>query len=180
LNRHHITQTVDLDWWEQHQINQKISVTGVPARHFSGRGVFDRNQTLWCGYVLQTPQRTFYFAGDTAYGSFFTDIGGRFDIDLSIIPIGAYKPRWFMQSIHANPADAVRIHQEVQSSCSIASHFGTFPMADDAMKEPPEDLAKALKNSGLTKTDFRVLKEGQSYRYKKESASVKSLIDKWN
>ncbi len=164
LNRQGIPQTVDLDWWERHRMNPDITITGVPARHFSGRGVFDRDQTLWCGYVLQTPQQTLYFAGDTAYGGFFTDIGESFDIDLSIIPIGAYKPRWFTQLIHTDPYDAVQIHQEVQSTRSIASHFGTFPLADEGMKEPPQDLSRALKDAGLTADDFRTLKEGESFR----------------
>jgi L-ascorbate metabolism protein UlaG (beta-lactamase superfamily) len=166
LNRHQITQTVELDWWNRYEMDSNVTITSVPARHFSGRGIFDRDQTLWCGYVLQICGQTLYFAGDTAYGSFFTDIGEAFDIDLSIIPIGAYKPRWFMQPIHANPADAVQIHKDVQSFRSIASHFGTFPMADDAMKEPPEDLSKALDNCGLIEADFQILEEGESCRFK--------------
>ncbi|HYW33773.1 MAG TPA: MBL fold metallo-hydrolase [Balneolaceae bacterium] len=165
LKQHHITQTVDLDWWKQHIFNDEIEITGIPAQHFSGRGVFDRDQTLWCGYVLRTPNYTLYFAGDTAYGSFFTDIGEAFDIDLSIIPIGAYKPRWFMESIHVGPTEAVQIHQDVRSKYSLASHFGTFPLADEGMDEPPKDLLKALKKAGLSSDVFRALNEGESYHY---------------
>jgi L-ascorbate metabolism protein UlaG (beta-lactamase superfamily) len=172
LNQHHINQTIDLDWWEKHIINQKMTVNGVPARHFSGRGVFDRDRTLWCGYVMETPHQTLYFAGDTAYGRFFTDIGNHFSIDLSIIPIGAYKPRWFMQPIHANPDDAVQIHQDVQSSHSIASHFGTFPLADEAMDEPSKDLSKVLQKTDLTSADFRALQEGESYSYRPLRANM--------
>jgi L-ascorbate metabolism protein UlaG (beta-lactamase superfamily) len=161
LNKNGISRTADMDWWEEHEFSAETMITGVPAQHFSGRGVFDRDQTLWCGYVLQTKVGTLYFAGDTAYGSFFTDIGSVFDIDLSLIPIGAYKPRWFMQPIHTDPNEAVRIHQDVQSSQSIATHFGTFPLADDAMDEPKQDLARALNKHGVPAADFITLDEGE-------------------
>jgi N-acyl-phosphatidylethanolamine-hydrolysing phospholipase D len=71
-----------------------------------------------------------------------------------------------MQPIHANPHDAVQIHQDVQSSHSIASHIGTFPLADEAMDEPSKDLSKALQKTDLTSADFRALKEGESYSYR--------------
>ena len=160
LSRHGISRTTDLDWQEHHQVNDNVVVHSVPAQHFSGRGVFDRDQTLWCGYVLQSPSATIYFAGDTAYGTFFTDIGNTFDIDLSLIPIGAYKPRWFMQPIHADPDEAVQIHRDVQSSKSIGMHFGTFPLADEGMVEPKADLAKAREKYSLADDDFITLQEG--------------------
>ncbi len=161
MNKNGITRTMDMDWWDEHALSAETTITGVPAQHFSGRGVFDRDQTLWCGYVLQAKSGTLYFAGDTAYGSFFTDIGSTFDIDIALIPIGAYKPRWFMQPIHTDPDEAVRIHQDVQSAQSIATHFGTFPLADDAMDEPKQDLARALKKHDEPVADFIALGEGE-------------------
>lgn len=169
LNRHGINRTTELDWNDSHQINQSMAVHSVPAQHFSGRGVFDRDQTLWCGFVLETDLSTVYFAGDTAYGSFFTDIGESFNIDLSLIPIGAYKPRWFMQPIHTDPDEAVQIHQDVQSSKSIGMHFGTFPLADEAMHEPENDLATAREKYGLQDDAFVTLEEGQQFVFKKEN-----------
>ncbi len=163
LNQHDISVTVHLDWWDKYEFNKCFSVNAVPARHFSGRGVFDRDKTLWCGYVIQSRAGTIYFAGDTAYGDFFSEIGNRFSpIDLAIIPIGAYKPRWFMQPIHVNPEEALKIHLDVQSAQSIGSHFATFPLADEGMNEPLEDLIKAREKYEIPTTDFTTLKEGNT------------------
>lgn len=172
LNRHGISRTTDLDWDARHQVNEHVMIHSVPAQHFSGRGVFDRDQTLWCGYVLETKSGTIYFAGDTAYGTFFTDIGQSFDIDLSLIPIGAYKPRWFMQPIHADPDEAVQIHQDVQSPKSIGMHFGTFPLADEGMEEPKADLAKARKKYGLADDAFITLEEGKRFTFPPSSKEM--------
>ncbi len=162
LKKKGIVNSVDLDWWDEFEINSRTSLHAVPARHFSGRGVFDRDKTLWSGFVLQSESGTIYFAGDTAYGDFFPKISERFSpIDLALIPIGAYKPRWFMQSIHCNPGEAVQIHKEVNAKLSIAAHFGTFPLADEGMYEPSEDLEKALEKYNISKKEFIALEEGE-------------------
>jgi len=164
LDQEKISGATDLDWWDSLQLTENISVQSVPAQHFSGRGNFDRDATLWCGYVLNTPSGKIYFAGDTGYNDFmFREIGKRFQsLDVSIIPIGAYKPRWFMSPIHIDPYEAVKIHQEVKSKVSIASHFGTFPLADEAKEDPIRELEKALSDARLGQSDFVVLEEGQS------------------
>src|SRR5699024_6846036 len=114
---------VHLDWWGHYQFDEKNSLTAVPACHFSGRGLFDRNKTLWCGYVLHTSSGNIYFAGDSGYGSFFKEIGRRFGpMRASFIPIGAYLPRWFMRAIHISPEEAVQVHKDVQSQKSFAMH----------------------------------------------------------
>ena len=164
LDREQIAGAMDLDWWDEQPLNEKAKVQAVPAQHFSGRGNLDRDATLWCGYVIQTTAGTIYFAGDTGYNeNTFKEIGERSGkITVSIIPIGAYKPRWFMSSIHADPEEAVKIHLDVKSAVSIASHFGTFPLADDAQSDPLEDLTDSLAKYHLGENDFLVLKEGQS------------------
>jgi L-ascorbate metabolism protein UlaG (beta-lactamase superfamily) len=145
-------------------LSEKVSVQSVPAQHFSGRGSLDRDATLWCGYVLNTSAGKIYFAGDTGYNdSTFKEIGKRCgEMKVSLIPIGAYKPRWFMSAIHTNPEEAVKIHLDVKSKASIGSHFGTFPLADDAQHDPIGDLKIALDEHNLTSEDFIVLKEGES------------------
>lgn len=161
LHKNSITKTTHLDWWDEMQTNQGLRLTAVPARHFSGRGLFDRNKTLWCGYVLHTSVGNVYFAGDSGYGDFFKEIGHRLGpMHTSMIPIGAYKPRWFMAEIHMSPEEAVLAHRDVQSQQSIAMHFGTFPMADDGMFEAIEDLEIARKNADISEQQFRVLEEG--------------------
>jgi L-ascorbate metabolism protein UlaG (beta-lactamase superfamily) len=161
-----ITKTMDLDWWDNHAISEKLNIHAVPAQHFSGRGLFDRNKTLWCGYVFETDllHGNIYYAGDTGYGPFFKDIYDRFaPIEASMIPIGAFKPEWFMESIHVSPDQAVRIHQDVQSKTSIAMHYGTFPLADDGMFEAVDALKQARDEAGLTSDDFMILPEGDTH-----------------
>ncbi|MCW9705478.1 MBL fold metallo-hydrolase [Fodinibius salsisoli] len=168
-----ISRTVRLDWWDYHQLDDQFSLTAVPARHFSGRGLFDRNKTLWCGYVLHTPLGNIYFAGDSGYGDFFEKIGEKFGpMHASFIPIGAYKPRWFMAPIHISPEEALQVHQDVNSEQSFAMHFGTFPMADDGMKDPKIDLTAARKELRIPKADFIIPKEGQTEIVKKEAVKA--------
>lgn len=161
LNGHEIYNTVQLDWWDSYSTPEGLSLTAVPARHFSGRGVFDRNTTLWCGYVLHSSVGNMYFAGDTGYGDFFKKIDRKFGpIHTSIIPIGAYLPRWFMSPIHLSPQEAVQVHRDVRSGQSFAMHFGTFPLADDGMFDGVLALRKELEEHGL-EDEFHILKEGE-------------------
>lgn len=158
-----IASRTDLDWWTGLSFANKVHIEAVPAQHFSGRGMFDRDATLWCGYVIKTSVGNIFFAGDTGYNNtIFNDIGARFKPRLSIIPIGAYKPQWFMAPIHCSPAEAVQIHLDARSQQSIASHFGTFPLADDGYDDPVTDLMMALVASGIPPADFQALKEGTS------------------
>lgn len=164
LHDHNIDKTVHLDWWDRADLSNGLNLTAVPSRHFSGRGLFDRNKTLWCGYVLHTSVGNIYFAGDSGYGPFFKEIGKRFGpMHISFIPIGAYKPRWFMHAIHMDPEEAVEAHKDVQSQQSYAMHFGTFPMADDGMYEPSEDLQTALNKHDIADGEFKVPVEGKPY-----------------
>jgi L-ascorbate metabolism protein UlaG (beta-lactamase superfamily) len=103
-----IRRLEELDWWQQ-AASSALPVTLTPAQHFSARTPSDRNRALWGGFVVQAGGRRIYFAGDTAYAPFFRDIAERTGpIDLALLPIGAYEPRWFMQAVHMNPAEAVR------------------------------------------------------------------------
>jgi L-ascorbate metabolism protein UlaG (beta-lactamase superfamily) len=164
LDQQQVSGATDLDWWDELTLTNDIKVQAVPAQHFSGRGSLDRDATLWCGYVLNTPAGKIYFAGDTGYNDFtFKEIGEKFSgFDVSIIPIGAYKPRWFMSPIHVDPEQAVKIHMETKSKLSIASHFGTFPLADDGKEDPINELEKALQTNNLPATVFITLQEGES------------------
>ena len=87
---------------------------------------------------------------------------------VSLLPIGAYKPSWFMSPIHTSPEDAVVIHREINSSLSIGTHFGTFPLADDGMDDPGRDLQKALEKHGIDPAAFLVPVEGKQVRIRKE------------
>ena len=164
MNALGIEKARDLDWWQQHEVNGSLAIKSVPAQHFSGRGMLDRDATLWCGYVIERPDGNIYFAGDTGYDkTMFQEIGEKAGpMKLSFLPIGAYVPNWFMSPIHTSPEEAVFIHQDVRSEKSIAMHFGTFPLADDGQVQPVDDLSKALDKQGLMPSDFTVMNEGES------------------
>lgn len=157
-------RVIELDWWQAVEV-AGCRVTAVPAQHFSGRGLRDRNRVLWCGFVVERAGRRLYFAGDTGYSRDFADIGARFaPVDLALLPIGAYEPRWFMQSMHVNPEDAVKIHRDIGARLSVAMHWGTFRLTTEPMDEPPRRLAAARAAAGLTEDAFRVLAHGQTIR----------------
>ncbi len=164
LNDEGISKTTALDWWENETAAESLGVHSVPAQHFSARGLFDRNRTLWSGYVLETSSGNIYFAGDTGYGDFFTDIGERFEpVKVGLIPIGAYKPRWFMKPVHVNPEEAIQIHKDLNAEISFGMHYGTFPLADDGMKEPVDDFSKAIQKPENVGVNFKLLTEGDTF-----------------
>lgn len=162
LDRHYIRGCEEIDWWQETPADDLV-IQSLPAQHFSGRGLLDRDATLWCGYAIKTNEGNIYFAGDTGYNdTTFREIGERSGpFKVSMLPIGAYRPEWFMSPIHVSPEDAVRIHIDVKSQNSIAMHFGTFPLADDGETEPIEDLLHALKRSGISEDAIIVLKPGE-------------------
>lgn len=133
----------------------------VRAQHFSARTPFDRNRTLWCGWVVEADAGSIYFAGDSGFGEFFAEIGRRFDpLRLALLPIGAYEPEWFMGPVHMTPEQAVQVRAMVSASVAVGIHFGTFSLADDGEADPPERLRRAL--AGREDADrFWLLKEGE-------------------
>jgi N-acyl-phosphatidylethanolamine-hydrolysing phospholipase D len=152
----------ELDWWQAHD-GDGFRVTAVPAQHFSGRGARDRNRTLWCGFVLEAAGRRIFFAGDTGYSKDFADIGAKFaPIDLALLPIGAYDPRWFMRAMHVNPEEAVRIHRDIGSRQSVAMHWGTFRLTEEPLDEPPKLLRHALTAARIPAERFWVMQHGET------------------
>ena len=147
----------ELDWGESLPLARAI-IHSVPALHFSSRGLFDRNRTLWCGYAIETAGRLVYFAGDTAFGDHFAVIRERFGAPrLALLPIGAYEPRWFMSPVHMAPEDAVKAHRILGAQTSIAIHHGTFQLSDDGLDTPKKRLAECAPGDS-----FLVLNNGQS------------------
>jgi N-acyl-phosphatidylethanolamine-hydrolysing phospholipase D len=155
----------ELDWWESINIGETL-ITAVPVQHFSGRGL-RRNQTLWCGFVVEHAhkgvKKQVFFAGDTGYSADFAEIYQKHGaMDLCLLPIGAYEPRWFMKDMHVNPEDAVKIHQDLHSQQSLAMHWGTFRLTEEPMDEPPQQLTVALQAAGLDSAAFQVLQHGET------------------
>ena len=153
------------DWYDRAQI-ENLRITATPAVHFSSRGMFDRDKTLWCGYIIEGSKKL-YFVGDTAYDEvMFKELGEKHpDIDLAFIPIGAYKPNWFMSSVHVDPKEAVEIFHDIKTPQSIAMHFGTFALADEGQGEAEKDLQRELAQKGISNGRFMIPEEGALYRF---------------
>jgi len=147
----------ELDWGDSQDLSG-VRVHSVPAFHFSSRGLFDRNRTLWSGYILEFPERLAYFAGDTAFGNHFAQIRERFGTpDVALLPIGAYEPRWFMSAVHMAPDEAVTAHRILGAKTSIAIHHGTFQLADEGLDTPAKKLLECVGSER-----FIILRNGQS------------------
>lgn len=174
------TEICELDWW-QNTAWCGLRVHCVPAQHFSARTPFDRNRTLWCGWMLNSEEGSVYFAGDTGFGGLFEEIAASFPrIRLALLPIGAYKPQWFMGPIHMAPSQALYAHRLLDARYSIATHFGTFPLADDGEAEPVREFKRALQMGSPTQP-FVLLQEGEGRdipeleEFSSEQAAVASL-----
>jgi L-ascorbate metabolism protein UlaG (beta-lactamase superfamily) len=164
----------DLDWWQSVELtatNERrdsrspdpATVTLTPAQHWSSRWPPNRNRTLWGGFVVGASGRQVYFAGDTGYGGHFREVRERFGrVDLALLPIGAYEPRWFMRDQHMNPEDAVRAHLDLDAKISAAAHFGCFQLTDEGIDDPPLDLAAARERLGVSPAAFQVLETGET------------------
>ena len=156
-----ITKVLELDWWEEVMVD-KVKFTATPVRHWSSRTPFDRNQTLWSGWMVNFPDYAFYFAGDTGYTDDFIQTRERLGApDLAAIPIGAYDPREFMKASHMNPEEAVRAFEDLQADKAIAVHWGTFKLTLEPLAEPPQRLKAELARRELKANRFQALSHGQ-------------------
>lgn len=173
FNRRGISRVVELAWWEHSVLafeskNIKMTITAVPAQHFSGRWGWHTNTTHWAGYVVEIERekgevKRFYFVGDTGYNSQdFRKIGERFgSIDLSLIPIGSYAPTQFMAPVHIDPKGAVDIHLETRSKLSLGMHWKTFKLSSEGADQPPYDLYLEIRKRNLNPRKFLPLEPGE-------------------
>lgn len=160
-----ISNLIERNWWQAADIDQG-ELFCLPAQHFSGRGPLDGNTSVWCGWLLVLNDYRFYFAGDTGYGDIFKQIGDIFaPLDLALLPIGAYDPRWFMSPVHVAPEESVKIHQDIGARQSVAMHWGAFALTDEPMDEPPRRLRQALREQGIDEHRFRVMEHGQTLHF---------------
>jgi len=152
------------DWGDRVVLGAGCAVTLVPARHWSARGLFDRNKALWCAFVIETPAGRILYVGDSGYGD-----GGHFrrvrerhgPIRLACLPVGAYEPRWFMREQHMNPEEAVRAFQDCGAEQGLGHHFGTFPLTDEPYDAPARALDEARSAANIAPERFRLLRPGE-------------------
>lgn len=163
LQRWGCKRVVEMDWWQSHSFSDQTQITFTPGQHFSGRTPFDRNQSLWGGFMIRHYDRNIFFCGDAGYSPHFTEICRRLGpSSLAFLPIGAYEPRWFMRSVHMDPPEAVRAHIDLQAKQSIGIHFGTFQLTEEGIYQPIHDLKFALAEGRLPAQEFIVLPEGRT------------------
>jgi L-ascorbate metabolism protein UlaG (beta-lactamase superfamily) len=163
LARKGLAGAVELDWW-QSTVAAGATVTATPARHFAARTLWDRNETLWCGFMIEAAGRKIYFAGDSGFTRYFAEIGQRLGSpDLALIPIGAYEPRDFMGPVHIDPAEAVQAFLDVGAKRAIGMHFGTFQLTAEAIDAPVRELAVACTTYGIPSEAFVTMDVGDSH-----------------
>lgn len=159
-------QVLTGDWWDRINIGKEGEVTVVPAYHWSARMPCDRRMVLWSGFMLSTNGGRVHFAGDTGYGDgrIFREMRRRLGRpDLTLIPIGAYAPRWFMGPQHVDPEEAVRILEDLEANRAIGIHWGVFRLTDEPRDEPPERLLEALARRSIAADVFPAGEPGRSY-----------------
>ena len=165
----------ELDWNDSVTVKD-TKVRFLEAVHTSRRGIWDTNKTLWGSFLIESPDGTIYFGGDTGYGTHFHSIYEKYGAPtVSLLPIGAYEPRWFMFRMHMNPDEAVRAHLDLHSQHSIAIHFGLIDNAGESYEAPIDDLIAARRAHGVDSTRFVAPHYGQVLRYEDDGARRHSL-----
>jgi L-ascorbate metabolism protein UlaG (beta-lactamase superfamily) len=158
------SRVVELEWWEQREI-EGVAVTFVPSQHWSKRGLFDDNDSLWGGYVLEREGVRVYHSGDTAYFDGFARIAERCGpLNAAMLPIGAYEPRWFMHTQHMNPAEAVQAFEDLRADRFFAMHWGTFKLTDEPLDQPPQLLRACWAERNLPEQRCAVPAIGETLR----------------
>jgi N-acyl-phosphatidylethanolamine-hydrolysing phospholipase D len=156
------SRVAELGWWESLEV-AGVRVHGVPVQHWSQRIPWLINRTHWNGFVVEGKGGKLFFPGDTGYSRDFADIRERLGaMTVALLPIGAYEPRWFLKPMHTDPEDAVRIHQDLGASLSVAMHWGTFVQTDEPFDEPPMKLRETLKRLAVSEEDFIVMAHGET------------------
>ncbi|MER5443979.1 MBL fold metallo-hydrolase [Streptomyces sp. NPDC002790] len=163
FTRRGFTRVTELDWWEAAELNG-VRFDFVPAHHWSKRSLVDTCRTLWGGWVLtDAAGQRIYFAGDTGYGRWFSQIGRRYPgIDLALLPIGAYDPRWWLKDVHCDPEDAVRAAQDVGARRMAPMHWATFLLSAEPVLEPLHRLRAAWEKTGLPRASLWDIPVGAS------------------
>jgi L-ascorbate metabolism protein UlaG (beta-lactamase superfamily) len=163
FTRRGFRDVVELDWWESVRLGS-AEVTFVPAHHWSQRTLTDRCRTLWGGWVVTGGGgHRLYFAGDTAYGRFFAEIGERLPgIDVAMLPIGAYSPEWFLRTVHCNPEEAVQAYRDLGASAMATMHWGTFLLSGEPLLEPLTRTRAAWESAGHPREALWDLAVGES------------------
>ncbi|MNZ54212.1 metal-dependent hydrolase [compost metagenome] len=167
-------RTYELKWWDDLQVGN-VKISFVPTQHWTRRTLFDFNTSHWGGYILEAVEaregyhpQVIYFAGDSGYFRGFVDIGKKYEIDVALMPIGAYEPEWFMNSQHTTPEEALQAFIDVNAKIMVPMHYGTFRLADDTAREALDRLEADRQRRSVPAESIRVLMHGETLRFPKE------------
>lgn len=173
-----ITRAVELDWWDSHS-HSGVRFDFVPAQHWSGRSLADRNKTLWGGWAVLGEDLHWFFSGDTGYSRDFADIRQRFaglqtaalggGFDIALIAVGACLPRWFMKEQHVDLQEAVQIHLDLGAKSSVGVHWGTFSLSDEPLDHPIHELGAARRGKEVADDAFILLPVGGTRKQPRRS-----------
>ncbi len=159
----------ELDWWQSAK-RGRWTITCLPSQHWSLRLGMGRNESLWCAWLIDSGERRYFFAGDTGYFGGFEVFGRELGpIDVALLPIGGYAPRWFMSWQHMDPAEALRTFRDLRARHMIGMHWGTFDLTDEPLDEAPRELGRALAKSGDDPSRVHVLAVGERWRVPQRS-----------
>jgi N-acyl-phosphatidylethanolamine-hydrolysing phospholipase D len=154
---------VELDWWQTAE-HGRWTITCLPTQHWSRRIEHRANRTLWCAWLLDSGERRYFYAGDTGYFHGFREFGRKLaPIDVALLPIGAYEPRWFMREQHVNPAEAYTAFRELGADWMLPLHWGTFDLSFEPMDRPPAELMEAVDAVGGDRGRVRVMAIGETF-----------------
>jgi N-acyl-phosphatidylethanolamine-hydrolysing phospholipase D len=173
LRDHGMERVAELDWWGHHR-HEGVDFYCTPAQHWSGRGLRDRDRTLWCAWAVLGADLHWFFSGDTGYSQDFADTRRYFEnrqgsaqgggFDLALIAVGACLPRWFMKMQHVDLAEAIQVHLDLGAKQSIGVHWGTFSLADEPLDQPIHELGAARRTKGVAETAFCIMPIGATRR----------------
>ena len=159
FKKRNIDNVFEFEWWQNIDLKDHI-FTFTPVQHWSARGLFDRNESLWGGWFIKSTDYSLYHAGDTGYSNDFVETQKRLGSPkYAFLPIGAYDPEWFMSASHVNPEDSIRIMKDLGAEFSFGMHWGTFTLTAEDTLEPAQRLKEALNNDKLD--NFITLKPGE-------------------
>lgn len=164
-----IENVTELDWNDEVSLFENSKIVFLKCRHWSARGITDRFKSLWGAYLIQHQGVNVYFAGDTGYAEHFVEASTKYPgIDVALLPVGAYEPRWFMKNFHMNPADSIMAAKDLGAKVNLGMHLETFQLTDESFQAPREEIDRLLKLKENESINFSILYHGQSYHYHKE------------
>lgn len=150
-------------WYQQYDLNDGMEVNFLPTRHWSNRGLFDTNKTLWGSFMIRKNGKCIFYGGDSGHGSHYESFAKLFPkIDVAMIGAGAYSPKWFMGQNHQDPQDAVKAFNATGALTFIPFHYGTFDVSDEPLGEP-QQILRDLDGQGKIGNSLKILKPGEVF-----------------